>query len=53
MFLPFVDKEFIKAVQVREKAHLTSNFPVTAAHRVKDDGVRAADLVPSTCPWKG
>jgi hypothetical protein len=33
--------------------HLTSNFPVTAAHLVKDDGVRPADLVPSPCPWKG
>jgi hypothetical protein len=32
---------------------LTSNFPVTAAHLVKDDGVRPADLVASPCPWKG
>jgi hypothetical protein len=34
-------------------AHLTSSLPVTAAHLVKDDGVRPADLVPSPCPWKG
>jgi len=37
----------------RSVAYLTSNFPVTAAQRVKDDGVKPADFVLSPCPWKG
>lgn len=48
-----IDWQWVESVNKRTKAHLTSSFPVTAAHRVKDDGVRPADFVPSPCPWKG
>jgi hypothetical protein len=43
----------MKQLACTTTAHLTSSLPVTAAHLVKDDGVRPADLVPSPCPWKG